>query len=304
MKDNNIINTFKTIKEVEDYRNMVNEMCDKRHEFIILCEEADCISKKSFNYIKESFEALSPMLFKTTEGKKLINKYTKLIRESKNLSSLHTINENIRKAGKDTDVDYFVSTLTSVNWNVNPDTVKEDTNKLGRILAEAYLLIGKEAKDMLPSENLTLSNAISFIAESNKNSKNISNFSDASKIIKEHIKTNGENKNMFESKNLDELAKNLINEFNAKYSNEFSDEEISVLKEVSCSNNREDVFIKYKTNCINKIIEAKHNFESKGDKTSSERLNTILEQVSNKYFALESVGSDICSLIQLTKIFE
>jgi hypothetical protein len=181
---------------------------------------------------------------------------------------------------------------------------KEDTNKLGRILAEAYLLIGKEAKNMLPSENLTLSNAISFIAESNKNNKNISNFSDASKIIKEHIKTNGENKNMFESKNLDELAKNLINEFNAKYSNEFSDEEISVLKEVSCSNNREDVFIKYKTNCINKIIEAKHNFESKGDKTSSERLNTILEQVSNKYFALESVGSDICSLIQLTKIFE
>lgn len=304
MKNNNIINTFKTIKEVEDYRNMVNEMCDKRHEFIILCEEADCISKKSFNYIKESFEALSPMLFKTTEGKKLINKYTKLIRESKNLSSLHTINENIRKASKDTDVDYFVSTLTNVNWNVNPNTVKEDTKKLGRILAEAYLLIGKEAKNMLPSENLILSNAISFIAESNKNNKNISNFSDASKIIKEHIKTNGENKNMFESKNLDELAKNLINEFNAKYSNEFSDEEISVLKEVSCSNNREDVFIKYKTNCINKIIEAKHNFEAKGDKTSSERLNTILEQVSNKYFVLESVGSDICSLIQLTKIFE
>ena len=64
----NIINTFKTIKEVEAYRQEINEMCDKRTAFITLCEEANSLSEKKFGYIKESFESISPMLFKTNEG--------------------------------------------------------------------------------------------------------------------------------------------------------------------------------------------------------------------------------------------
>ena len=80
MEIGKIVNTFKTIQEVENYRNMVNEMCDNRHKFIVLCEEANELSDKSFGFIKESFEALSPMLFKTTEGKKLMNKYNGMMR--------------------------------------------------------------------------------------------------------------------------------------------------------------------------------------------------------------------------------
>ena len=154
------VNTLNTIQEVESYRNMINEMCDKRHKFIVLCEEAKELSTKSFGFIKESFEALSPILFKSSEGKKLMNKYTKMIKENKNLSSLHTINENIRKAGSETDIDFFVNSLMVVEWGVNPSTLKEDTKKLGRVLSEAYLLVGEEAKSLIPNENVSLSNAV------------------------------------------------------------------------------------------------------------------------------------------------
>lgn len=298
------VNTLNTIQEVESYRNMINEMCDKRHKFIVLCEEAKELSTKSFGFIKESFEALSPILFKSSEGKKLMNKYTKMIKENKNLSSLHTINENIRKAGSETDIDFFVNSLMVVEWGVNPSTLKEDTKKLGRVLSEAYLLVGEEAKGLIPNENVSLSNAVNFIAESKKGTKNISEYSDAARIIKEHIKSKDAKKNVFESVDLDTLAKRLVEDFNVKYSDKLTIEEANALREISSSLDRESVFNKYKEVCKSKITEAKKNFESKGDKASSDRLGVVLEQIASKSYVLDTVGADICSLIELSNIFE
>lgn len=298
------VNTLNTIQEVESYRNMINEMCDNRHKFIVLCEEAKELSTKSFGFIKESFEALSPILFKSSEGKKLMNKYTKMIKENKNLSSLHTINENIRKAGSETDIDFFVNSLMVVEWGVNPSTLKEDTKKLGRVLSEAYLLIGEEAKSLIPNENVSLSNAVNFIAESKKGTKNISEYSDAARIIKEHIKSKDAKKNVFESVDLDTLAKRLVEDFNVKYGDKLTIEEANALREISSSKDRESVFNKYKEVCKSKITEAKKNFESKGDKASSDRLGVVLEQIASKSYVLDTVGADICSLIELSNIFE
>lgn len=298
------VNTLNTIQEVESYRNMINEMCDNRHKFIVLCEEAKELSTKSFGFIKESFEALSPILFKSSEGKKLMNKYTKMIKENKNLSSLHTINENIRKAGSETDIDFFVNSLMVVEWGVNPSTLKEDTKKLGRVLSEAYLLVGEEAKSLIPNENVSLSNAVNFIAESKKGTKNISEYSDAARIIKEHIKSKDAKKNVFESVDLDTLAKKLVEDFNVKYGDKLTIEEANALREISSSEDRESVFNKYKEVCKSKITEAKKNFESKGDKASSDRLGVVLEQIASKSYVLDTVGADICSLIELSNIFE
>lgn len=298
------VNTLNTIQEVESYRNMINEMCDKRHKFIVLCEEAKELSTKSFGFIKESFEALSPILFKSSEGKKLMNKYTKMIKENKNLSSLHTINENIRKAGSETDIDFFVNSLMVVEWGVNPSTLKEDTKKLGRVLSEAYLFVGEEAKSLIPNENVSLSNAVNFIAESKKGTKNISEYSDAARIIKEHIKSKDAKKNVFESIDLDTLAKRLVEDFNVKYGDKLTIEEANALREISSSEDRESVFNKYKEVCKSKITEAKKNFESKGDKASSDRLGVVLEQIASKSYVLDTVGADICSLIELSNIFE
>jgi hypothetical protein len=298
------VNTLNTIQEVESYRNMINEMCDNRHKFIVLCEEAKELSTKSFGFIKESFEALSPILFKSSEGKKLMNKYTKMIKENKNLSSLHTINENIRKAGSETDIDFFVNSLMVVEWGVNPSTLKEDTKKLGRVLSEAYLLVGEEAKNLIPNENVSLSNAVNFIAESKKGTKNISEYSDAARIIKEHIKSKDAKKNVFEFVDLDDLAKRLVEDFNVKYSDKLTIEEANALREISSSEDRESVFNKYKEVCKSKITEAKKNFESNGDKASSDRLGVVLEQIASKSYVLDTVGADICSLIELSNIFE
>jgi hypothetical protein len=299
----NIINTFKTIKEVEAYRQEVNEMCDKRTAFITLCEEANNLSEKKFGYIKESFESISPMLFKTNEGKKILNKYTKIIKENKNLSLLHTIYENIRKAGKNIDVDFFVNNMAETKWGINTNTLSEDTKKLGRVLAEGYLCVGESTKNILPKENSSLDKAVEYIAENTKTNKNIAEYSNAVKIIKENVLLNNNATDIFESSNNVELSDELIKEFNIKYTDKLTEEEVRTLKEISCSTDRESVFNKYKEVCTNKITEAKSKFEKDGDKASSDRLQVVLEQIISKSYSKETVGNDICNLIELSNIF-
>lgn len=298
-----IINTFKTRKEVEDYRKKINEACDKRSEFITLCEHANSLSEKSFGYIKEAFEGISPMLFKTTNGKKIINRYAKTIRNTHNLSALHKIYENIRKAGSNMDLDFFVNNIANTEWGINSDTLNEDVKKIGRILSEGYLLIGKDAASYLPNENKVLSAAVEYIAENKKSKNNIAEYSNAVKIIKENITTNNGVKNLFETTNSETYSEDLLREFNEKYSNLLNIDEISILREISTSEDREAVFNRYKNACAEKISEAKCVFENKGDKESSNRLSMVLEQISSKNFSLDTVGTDICKLIELSNIF-
>lgn len=298
------INDFKTIEEVENYRKEINEACDKRADFITLCEKADKLSHKPFGYIKDCFEAIAPELFESKEGKKIMSNYSKTIRENKNLSALHNLYENIRKSGKDMDIDFFANNIANTNWNVDKKTLSEDTLKVGRILAEGYLHLGKSAEDLFPSENTVLESAVSYIAENKKTNKNIAEYSNAIKVIKENISSKESEENVFESTDLDVLAKSLLQEFNKKYSSELTEEEANALREVSSSENKEDVFNKYKNACQSKLSESKKDFEEKGDKSSSERMTAILEQVSNKTYSLENLGNDICGFIELKSIFE
>ena len=298
------INDFKTIEELENYRKEINEACDKRADFITLCEKADKLSHKPFGYIKDCFEAIAPELFESKEGKKIMSNYSKTIRENKNLSALHNLYENIRKSGKDMDIDFFANNIANTNWNVDKKTLSEDTLKVGRILAEGYLHLGKSAEDLFPSENTVLESAVSYIAENKKTNKNIAEYSNAIKVIKENISSKESEENVFESTDLDALAKRLLQEFNKKYSSELTEEEANALREVSSSENKEDVFNKYKNACQSKLSESKKDFEEKGDKSSSERMTAILEQVSNKTYSLENLGNDICGFIELKSIFE
>ena len=198
-----IVNKFKTLVELEEFRKIVNEACDKRAEYIELCESAYDLTGKNFGYIKESFENLSPDLFKTRAGKKLINKYTKTIKENKNLSALHSIYESVRKANANTDIEFFTNTLSSSDFGVDKSSLVEDVKSLGMVLAEAYLYLGKDANDSLIEENKNLYNAIEFIASNKVTAKNMAEYGNAIKLIKEDISTRsvlGEKEQEFEDK--------------------------------------------------------------------------------------------------------
>ena len=298
------INTLMTINDVEEYRKSVNEACDRRKEFISSCVKASDMANKSFGFIKESFEAISPELFKSEYGKSIMNRYTSTIKEDKNLSSLHSLYENIRKAGSESDINFFINSIAAEDWGVDKKTVAESCKKLGRILAEGYLSIEDKTSVVIPEENVDLSNAVYFIAENRKTAKNIADYSNAVSIVREFVEKAETPNSLKESKDIDAMANNLLEEFNKKYSTELTATEISALKELAESTDRLTVFEKYKNDCSAKLSEAKKKFEEEKNSAAVDRINSIMEQVSNKEFVLESVGNDICGMIKLSTIFE
>lgn len=291
----NKINSIKTINELESYKAQINEAFAKRKEFINLCEIANDKTTKDFGYIKEAFENISPYLFQKQEGKTIMNKYMKTIKENKNLSTLHILYENIRKANANADVDFFINNIASLDWNVS-NNINEDTLKLGRILAEGILFVGQDAINMLPNENTKLDKAIKYIAENKRTNKNIAEYSDAVKVIREHINSN-EKPNIFETVNIDVLAKQMVDSFNKKYET-LTTEEKEIIKKISISENKEEIFNEYKTNCLNKISNYMNNNEDK------EKVSEVYSKIKNKTFVLENAGTDICGFVEITKLFE
>jgi len=75
------------------------------------------------------------------------------------------------------------------------------------------------------------------------------------------------------------------------------------LKEVSSTTDRISVFEKYKNQCIDKINETKEKYAADGDMNSVKKLSNVVEQVSVKSYNLDTLGNDICNLIELKNIF-
>lgn len=298
------INKAKSIDELNALQNEINEAIDTRRRVLNLVSEAHEIGEKSFGYIKESFENLSPKLFKTDVGKSIINRYTKVIKENKSLSSLHKLYENIRKAHSGVDVDYFVGTLCETNWNVKPSELKSGLAKLSQIVAEGYISVGEGAGKYLGTENDRLDNAIEFIAENKVGQKNIVKYSEAVKVIREAVEKNGNIADSFKKEtDLDKTIEDLV----AKYSkDEYTDEEEKdmLTNQIARSGDEETVFIKKKTECVDSLDEA---IKKYSDGNHDEELNTlkkIHEQVTAKSYNPETIGPDICNFMEMKKLFE
>lgn len=303
----NILNEIQNIKtqtELDKFKTIVNEAFEKRAEFINLCDFANRISKKSFGFIKESFESISPSLFNTKGGKKIMSNYMLTIKENKNLSLLHNLYENIRKASSSSDINFFVDNLTEGNWNIDKNTLKLEVEKLGRVLAEGILKVGNESFNLISeSKNSKLDSAIEFIVENKKTIKNIAKYSEAVSIIKEHISNNPQN-TLFETINIDEYANNLLESFNKKYTSDLTDEDWKILKEINQSDNKEELFNKFKQECVNKLTEAEIKFRKDGTNEEQQKVSAVLEKINKKTFVLENITADICGFAEISKIFE
>jgi hypothetical protein len=298
------IESINTINELKDYRAKINESLNEREKYINKCITAHKLGHDSFYSIKENFESLSPKLFKSENGKKIISKYQKTVSESKNLTSLYSLYENIRKANKSVDVDTFINSLCGNNWIKNEETINEDIERLGSVLSEAYIEVG----DITDIKNCDakVDNAVNYIVENRKSKNNIAEYSAAMKIIKEHILSkDGECEVVNENSNFDSYVNRLVSDFNEKYSeNNLSPEELAIMKEFCETNDHEKIFEHHKEVCKKKLSEAKNEFAGNGDNESAMKIATILEQVDSKQYNSSSVFNDVISMVGLSNVFE
>ena len=298
------IDSMKTLNELDALQNEINEMFDNRRRVLNLVSEARKLGGKSFGYLKETFENLSPRLFKSPEGKAVMQNYSRTIKENKSLKALHKLYENIRQAHGGIDIDYFVGTLCETTWNVKPAELRVGLDNLSRVVAEGYVVVGENASKYLGTENDTLDGAIEFIAENKVGQKNIVKYSEAVKVIREAVEKNGNIADSFKKEtDLDKTIEDLV----AKYSkDDYTDEEEkdALKNQIARSGDEETVFVNKKTDCLKSLDEA---IKKYGDGQHDDELNTlkkIHEQVSAKSYNPETIGPDICNFVEMSKLFD
>ena len=302
MDFNEIFNSVKSLDELRSVKAKIDESFNERENVLVLLEKARSLADKPLWFIKESFENLTPELFKMNEGKNLIKSYIATIKGDNDFQKIYSLYESVRKSGKDTDIDFFVNETVNYNWNIDDNKLNEVKNELGSLLSRAYLLIGEEADKLLPTENNEkLDGAISYIIENRKSHRNISEYGSAVKIIKEFIDKNEVASSIFEKVNIDDKASKMLDEFNEKYG-DVDEEDATLIREMAESNDKEALFNKYKKNCIRKIEEQRKAFDEKGDSESSERLANIREKLEGKKFSKETLEEDIVNIVNMTKV--
>ena len=298
------INKVRTIDELNEMQNRVEQLFDMRRRVLNLVEEANKMNGKSFGYLKESFENLSTKLYKTSEGKAIMKRYTQAIKENKSLTSLHKLYENIRKAHNDMDLDYFVGSICETDWNVKKNELAEGVKKLAGIVAEGYVVVGEAAKNYVGTVNDKLDGAIEFIAENKTDKKNIVKYSEAVKVIREAAEKNGNISDSFnKDTDLDKTIQDLVKKFSDNEETDGKDRE-QAENNIVRGGEEETVFRNKKTDCLDSISEAIKKYEADGDKEEVETLQKIHEQITAKEYNAETLGSDICNFIEMTKLFE
>ena len=298
------INKIKTINELNEMQNRVDQMFDMRRRVLNLVAEANEMGGKSFGYLKESFENLSTRLYRSSEGKSIMKEYAKVIKENKSLSSLHKLYENIRKSNSDMDYDYFVGSLCETDWGVKKEELAEGVKKLADVVAEGYVIVGENAKRYLGTVNNKLDEAIEFIAENRTGKKNIVRYSEAVKTIRETVEKNGNISDSFEKETeLDKVIADLTKKFSKNDEVDGKDRE-QAENNIVRGGEEETVFKNKKSDCLDSISEAIKKYEADGDKEEVETLQKIHEQITAKEYNAETLGSDICNFIEMTKLFE
>lgn len=298
-----LFSDINTISSLESAKERIDDAFENKKAVIKLVESSQRLIGKDFGYIKESFENIAPSLFKTDEGRMLINKYIETVRGDKNLSRMYALYEGIRKTGKDDDVDYFVMEAVNTDWGVNKKTIGESTRKIGSLLSLGYILLGEDTDKLLAEDNDELYNAVSFIAENRKSHKNLSQYSSAVKVLKEHISKNEKSSNDFKSDELDEFAERLVREFNEKYS-EIEGDEAEMLREFATSTDGEYIFNKYKKRCNSKLDEQRIQFEKDNQKESAEKIRIMQEKLSDKKYSPDTINEDVANLVGMMRIFD
>lgn len=287
----NIINEVNTLSQLSNLENVIKEAIESKRNDLNLKNSALNLSDKSFHCLKETFENMSPELFKTNEGRKILNSYKKNIRENKSFRTLVSVHECFRKLVSECTTNMVIEDINKHIDHIDTKMIDEGINTLRGLIYTSYKLLGENAKAFIAEENENYSNAIRYIVENKKSFKNISDFANATYVITENIKNREIVK---QNNNINTLINDIESAFNKTSVKE------SVKSDNIVLNDKENIFNTYKQECLNKINES---FSLLENEDEINKVKKIYEQVENRQYCEDTVNEDVINLIGITKCF-
>ncbi len=300
--DYNEVSKVNNIGKLEQLKENFDKEYEKRKKLIESEVYAKSMVNKPFGFIKEATEALSGELFKSKEGRSILNKYIACIKEGSELKKMHLLRECVRKANKNTDLNSYLTEAVSMIKLVNKDKADKQSLNAGKVLAEACRYLGKDKSESIIdsiSWSDRLDEAIRYIETKQRKPGTLAGFYDSINVIKESMSDKESDSNLVTNELSEERIAKTINDFNEKFGKELDESGQKLVKELAESKDKKDIFERYKADCLNKLSEKKTLFENQGDKLTSERLGIVLEKIDERSYNPDTVNEDIFNFIEM-----
>ena len=275
------------IEEFETDRALANKFFDEMNAEE---EEMDALYNESRNFgiIYQVIESNVPTLLETKEGQKALRKIIKTIKGNKILHEQFKAYNNLQPLHKINNVDEYIAESLSLVPKFNKKDVKENNERLIKLIKKYNL---DEMID-IDDEKLNLFESIEFVTMNKKSLKNIDDYVNATKMIKESII----NLPVSETKDfsIEDYAEE-INNVSENIAKELNSAEIKLLKEVT-NGNSEEYFNECKSKTLSKLDEM---ISNEKDIETKSRLSKIYEKINNKRYNKKNAIVDIAEMVEM-----
>lgn len=275
------------IEEFETDRALANKFFDEMNAEE---EEMDALYNESRNFgiIYQVIESNVPTLLETKEGQKVLRNIIKTIKGNKILHEQFKAYNNLQPLHKINNVDEYIAESLSLVPKFNKKDVKENNERLIKLIKKYNL---DEMID-IDDEKLNLFESIEFVTMNKKSLKNIDDYVNATKMIKESII----NLSVSETKDfsIEDYAEE-INNVSENIAKELNSAEIKLLKEVT-NGNSEEYFNECKSKTLSKLDEM---ISNEKDIETKSRLSKIYEKINNKRYNKKNAIVDIAEMVEM-----
>ena len=275
------------IEEFETDRALANKFFDEMNAEE---EEMDALYNESRNFgiIYQVIESNVPTLLETKEGQKVLRNIIKTIKGNKILHEQFKAYNNLQPLHKINNVDEYIAESLSLVPKFNKKDVKENNERLIKLIKKYNL---DEMVD-IDDEKLDLFESIEFVTMNKKSLKNIDDYVNATKMIKESII----NLPVSETKDfsIEDYAEE-INNVSENIAKDLNSAEIKLLKEVT-NGNSEEYFNECKSKTLSKLDEM---ISNEKDIETKSRLSKIYEKINNKRYNKKNAIVDIAEMVEM-----
>jgi hypothetical protein len=248
---------------------------------------------RNFGVIYKVFENNTKELLKNKSAKKQLAKILNTIKENKVLMDEFSVYNAFTNPTDVEDADKYVNESISLIKHYSPETLKENNDKLIKVIRECNL----DENVTLTDEETELFEGIEYLIVNRKNFSNLNQYSKIQKMLCEHV---GEN-NFVKGGNpdLDGLYEDKANELVRKHNSELNEYEIKLIRDVTTN---EDKARRLFAENQARAIELVQREIDKGE--DSDSWKSILENISGKTFDRNTALTDIAEFIEMTNELE
>ena len=289
---------FNDCNDVKKLKTEINNILESRLQKLELESALKNLSEQPFGAIKNVFEGITDKLYETTEGKKIIGKYVRAIRENKNTADAYSVYEFVYHSPHVSNPNMLLTEALYMVSGMDKQQFAEGKKKIAEIVAEGINLVGKDANFV--DENINrgygINEAIDFLMLNPKNFDNLDEYINKFSYVENHLTENMAEKPAEPSSR---TGKELIDSLNEAMDglNSWEKEAISDITLAKLSNrDMSELFEEYKNGCIEKIDE---NIEKGATTEEKSRFETMKRQLSEKQYSEENLYEDIVTLSEL-----